>query len=372
MYEEKTLSEIIERVEGNIISSLSLSSPVLRVSVAKIFGRVIGMAVWMLQAFMVSRKKESMASTASIDGLKVIGYKVGIYRKPATYATGSVIFTGTEGTEIPQGTVIGRVSDDYTYETTEDAEIDSDGTTTVAISAQLVEDSAGNVLQDVGSDGNCDDATECQLTDSVTGIDSACYISGDIENGYDEESVEEFRERIVYRQQKTPQGGAVSDYVNWATSITGVTDAFVKANTPNVSDVTVVVADYTKTDPSVDQTILDEVDAYINDDIRRPVTATAYIKTVTLTYIDIVLKITPYTDAVITACNSQIKNIFIKNGTPGSTIEKADIQSELYALPSVTSVEITTLSQDGTKTDTLEMTYIKTAYLRSSTYTAFS
>lgn len=376
MYNLYTLQEITNRIEGKIITEFSLKSPVLRVAFVKIFARVMALAIWLMQDFIKWIKDQMFTNTADTEGLEDLGFEIGVTRKPATFARGVVRFTGINGAVIPQQTVIARVSDNYTY-ITEIASTIENGIAEVKVVSELVTDGLGNIIQGVGQDANTDIDTECELTSSVSNVDTDCIFIEAATGGIDEETDEEYKKRIQYKKQNSPNGGSKSDYVIWASSRPGVTDVFVNSNYPTVNGVYVTIGNYTNPkEPAVTQDIIDDVQSYLNDPVRRPVTSYSTVVSVVKSFIDIEILISPLTDAIKTACDNQLNNLFRIDGTPTNDsspeviISKNKIISELAGLPNVVNVEILSLKQDSLDIEQIQTNKIKTAILRSSSYNA--
>lgn len=132
-------------------------------------------------------------------------------RQSAVYAEGSFSFTGNPGAILPQFTQlqIGTVL----YETTEEITIGS--TDTEAPVSCLTPGLAGNL----------DPGTIVSMVDSVGGIDRGATVVS-MSGGVDEEEDDSLRERVLFRIQNPPMGGAAADYVRWARSVPGVTRAW--------------------------------------------------------------------------------------------------------------------------------------------------
>ena len=141
----------------------------------------------------------------------------GVFRKAASYATGSATFPGAVGSSIPAGTVIAR-PDGFSYTTTADADVDT-GTITVDFSADVA-----------GSDGNADDGIALNLVSGVSGVTVEGAAAGAITGGADVETDADLRTRMLQRYAAPPQGGAVTDYPAWALEVPGVTRAWLKRN----------------------------------------------------------------------------------------------------------------------------------------------
>ncbi|MCA1419499.1 baseplate J/gp47 family protein [Bradyrhizobium sp. BRP23] len=133
-------------------------------------------------------------------------------RQAATFASGSVTFSGNAGVVIPQfSELIG--ANQITYETQDEITI---GTipTEVAVKATIA-----------GLDGNLDTGEAISLTLPIGGADTRATVVT-MEGGVDEESDDSLRERILFRIQNPPMGGSQADYVRWARAVPGVTRAW--------------------------------------------------------------------------------------------------------------------------------------------------
>jgi uncharacterized phage protein gp47/JayE len=137
-------------------------------------------------------------------------------RKAATYASGVVEFinnSGNPGAIIPIGTLM-TGGNGVQYQTTTAGEIGSGGTGTANAAALTA-----------GSISNLPDGDALNLSPAVPGVDLAQAL-GDISGGFDTETDDQLRERILFRIQNPPMGGDLADYVAWAMAVPGVTRAW--------------------------------------------------------------------------------------------------------------------------------------------------
>lgn len=137
-------------------------------------------------------------------------------RKAATYAQGTVEFvnqTGVAGAIIPVGTTMNG-SNGVQYQTVTAGEIGSGGAGTAAA-----------VALTSGSVGNLPDGDALAINPTIPGVDTATLL-GDMDGGYDTETDDQLRERILFRIQNPPMGGSQADYVRWAMACPGVTRAW--------------------------------------------------------------------------------------------------------------------------------------------------
>lgn len=161
----------------------------------------------------------------------------GLTRKEAQYATGTITFTGTEGTLIPAGYMCATESKNdiasKDYITLEDCTIGADGTVTVSARASLA-----------GSNGNTAANTiviNSTAYDDVTGVTNQVQFKG----GYDEESDESLYERIsdFDMTQGDSNIGNPSDYKRWAEEVPGTGQANVIRSRDTSGLVTIVLTD---------------------------------------------------------------------------------------------------------------------------------
>lgn len=132
--------------------------------------------------------------------------------KAVSPAGQGVAFTGSGGV-IPNAYQINR-GDGAAFVTTASGTI-SAGTVTVPV-----------IAVDAGALGNTDASTQFQLSTSIAGIDATGTATAAFIGGSDQETDTSLRNRMLLAFAKPPQGGAGSDYVEWALEVPGVTRAW--------------------------------------------------------------------------------------------------------------------------------------------------
>lgn len=147
------------------------------------------------------------------------GYPIGVYRRPAISAVGEVTFVGTEGTVIPDGTLVTTIGDDnedsYLFRVEKGGVIDVSEQLTLRIEAV-----------EPGLLGIVPAKTIVGVTSSIKGLKSLSNASPTI-NGAGEEDDDSYRIRILDRNRNKPLSGAKRDYVRWAKEVPGVGDVIV-------------------------------------------------------------------------------------------------------------------------------------------------
>lgn len=142
-----------------------------------------------------------------------------VFRKDATaagYAGTSYvqILNCTPGTDLPAGTQVNR-GDAFSYTTTADATVASNGVVTAPILATVS-----------GASGNAAAGVALTLNVSIAGITSAGVASTAITGGADQETDDDLRTRMLFAYANPPAGGSATDYITWALAVPGVTRAW--------------------------------------------------------------------------------------------------------------------------------------------------
>lgn len=132
-------------------------------------------------------------------------------RNPAQVSLGKLLFTGDEGTNIPQGTV--AAYDTLLFETTSPALIGEDGTCEVDTRCQLE-----------GTVGNVPANTVVTLPSSIPGIKSVTNPLP-FGGGAEQESDETFRSRILDKIRRPITSGNRNHLIYWAKQVSGVGSA---------------------------------------------------------------------------------------------------------------------------------------------------
>ncbi len=139
----------------------------------------------------------------------------GVTRKAATKATGTVTFTGTNGTEVAAGTQVsntvlaGSPDEPVVFETDALGTV-SGGVADIAVTA-IEAGTAGNLP------ANSIDRM-VTVVGLITAVDNAAEITG----GTDEETDDELRVRLLAAIAARVGAGTQDDYVIWASEVEGV------------------------------------------------------------------------------------------------------------------------------------------------------
>ena len=133
-----------------------------------------------------------------------------VYRKAATAATGTVVFAGTPGTNIPAGTIL----------------VASDGQTYTTNNAVSVGTNVGITATATGTAGNQQANIILTLQAPIAGINSQMEIADGITQGTDLESDSELQNRELQAYQAQPTGTTKADILKEVLAVPGVTAAW--------------------------------------------------------------------------------------------------------------------------------------------------
>lgn len=306
-YKRPTPSEILQRVEVelNVVSPNGDSR--LRQSVEAVFAKMIAMASHELNGFLDYISKQILPDTAEAENLNRHGGIWGVLRKSQTAATGSVQFTGANGSTVPQGSILRR-ADNIEYTLANDVTITA-GTGNGIVTAVTL-----------GASANAVPGTKLTLISPVSGVQSEAVVSGDgLTLGVDPESDNPYLGRILSRIQNPPHGGASHDYESWAMEVPGVTRAWAypKQYGRGTVGLTFVMDDKAGTIiPS--PTEVSVVQNHI--EIARPSTADLTVFAPAPVNVDFEIHLNPNALAIQNAIKAEIADLFRREAKPGGIL----------------------------------------------------
>lgn len=226
----------------------------------------------------------------------------GLTRRAATSAKVTLTISGTAGVTVPAGSLF--ATEGNTNFTTDNAAVIGDNGTV----------EADATAQASGSGGNVAAGTITKIPVSIYGVSSVTNASA-AHDGYEEETDDALRDRILFAVRQPATSGNVYHYVEWATAVSGVGAVKVLPLWNGNGTVKIVVVDANKDTPSEDllQSVRDYVAKY------SPIGATVTVVAPTLKNVDISLKVTKGTgnaDAIKSVLTKYFKeNVFSTNYT---------------------------------------------------------
>jgi uncharacterized phage protein gp47/JayE len=142
----------------------------------------------------------------------------GVNRKLPTPASGTVTFTGLPGIPIAAGTQLATQDGAVNYVTTAGGTLSTGGAPSLALAV---------TAQTTGDAGNQAAGVALNLVVAIAGVNPTASVNAPgLAGGADAEAIELLRQRLLLRLRTPPQGGAATDYVQWALTVPGVTRAW--------------------------------------------------------------------------------------------------------------------------------------------------
>jgi uncharacterized phage protein gp47/JayE len=222
-YARPTLTELQNLVGQDIAAALEGADALLRFSNLSITGKAQARLSHLHYGYLDWIAKQAVPFTATEEYLEGWAALKGVYRKPATSASGAVTFSGAPGVIIPAGVGVVR-GDGVEYTTLSATTVSGAGTASVNVVAKV--DPTGLT----GAFGNAAANTVMILAQAIAGIQSSGKVATGLTGGADLETDDSLRSRMLEAYQNPPQGGSKPDYVLWAKQVPGVTRAWCKPN----------------------------------------------------------------------------------------------------------------------------------------------
>ena len=302
-FDRPTLEELITRARADFRARLGISGQLVRRAVADVLANVWAGAVHMTHGQLEFLSEQLFGDTAIGSFLVRLASLYGLEQTPAAFAVGDVTATGTDPTPISVGEILVR-DDGAFYEVTVGGVI-SGGTATLTV--QAVE---------AGQAGNLDTGETLTFESPIAGVDATVTVDAPgLSGGTDEETIEELRARYLQRRRNPPQAGAEQDYIAWATSVAGVTRAWVNRFESGLGTLTVrFVRDNDVTifpdagEVTAVQTVIDGL---------RPVTADVTVAAPVENAVAFTIALNPDTAALRTAVEASLDDLFFRDGEPG-------------------------------------------------------
>lgn len=219
----------------------------------------------------------------------------GLTRRAATSSKVKLTISGTAGVTVLAGSLF-ATEGNTNFATAKDVTIGNDGTVEADATAQAS-----------GSGGNVAAGTITKIPVSIYGVSSVTN-SAAADDGYEEETDDALRDRILFAVRQPATSGNVYHYIEWATSVSGVGAVKIIPLWNGNGTVKVIVVDANKDTPSDD--LLQEV----RDAIAKnaPIGATVTVVAPTLKTLNIALKVTGGTGDA-DAIKSVLTDYFKKN-----------------------------------------------------------
>jgi len=273
--------------------------------------------------------RRGFASTTFGQYLDLRAEEHGLSRRPATKATGKVIFTGNPGTVVPAGTRVATPADPVTgtpsveFVTLADATLNEAGSTEAIIEAV-----------EAGVQGNVPASTITVIVTPVPGVASVTNTQATM-GGADTESDESLLARYLVKVRTPATSGNAVHYRMWALDIPGVGDAKVYPLWNGPGTVKVRVIDVNKKPASPE--LVAQVAAHIEEE--RPIGATVTVEPAKGVVVDVTTTITLASGYVLNdvqqAFAAKLTEYFASLAFKQYYVSYAQVGALLLALPGV-------------------------------------
>lgn len=233
----------------------------------------------------------AFAQTSYGEWLDLKASEFGLTRKQGSYSTGTITFTGSNGTLIPANTAV-QTQDGLRFLTQVAVTIAS-GTATVNVQAESI-----------GSDYNIAINSISGLVVSINGVNSSSN-SIAMTGGSGIESDSDLLARIIVKAKTPPGSGNVGDYQTWAMSVDGIGGVKVFPLWNGPGTVKVIVID-SNSQPA-NATLVSAVQA--NTEANRPVGSTVTYVSASPLNINIAIKVVRDTSYSLSQVQANIQAV---------------------------------------------------------------
>jgi hypothetical protein len=212
--------------------------------------------------YAAERARQCLALTATGDDLDLIGGSYGVPRKAAEAWRGTIEAVAVDDTEIPA--TVNYVSDSNGGLYPPDADVIATG----GLATSNIQS------EELGGDFNLSITDTLTIDTNIPGLDPIATVTAILNTGADEETDDDYRQRILDKIRAVGGGGNAADYREWAQEPAGVKRAYPYSgeilDIPNSAppDRTVFIEATTDIDPDgiAPQSLLDEARESITTD----------------------------------------------------------------------------------------------------------
>lgn len=257
-----TTQEIKDNIINNIEQDINQTTPLLAKAFNRVLATALAGAITLLYKFGSWVFDQIFTTTQDLESLRKEGEEIGVIYKDAIQAELVAEVTGIASSTLQAGTQFVNAANGLVYATLSAATILPTETT---ISVDVLCLTAGFA-------GNLADSTVISLISPLTNFNDDAVILSTTVLGSDAELPDDYRQRILQAKQRKPQGGAIADYVGWALEVADITRAFAFNTSPGTVTVYTLTDNLPARIPTAPK--LAEVQAYLEDPIRKPLNDT--------------------------------------------------------------------------------------------------
>lgn len=162
--------------------------------------------------------ENAFVKTADEEHLILKGEELGLYKKEGKKAKVIATISDCEADFLIQKYIKAKTSDNIVFQVFEEASTDANG------SAQVLMECVES-----GTVGNINSGELKFFVENYVGLENAKIVNkSDAYDGFEEEDIEAYRNRILDYLKDDSMNSNISDYINWAKSVVGVKSVVVK------------------------------------------------------------------------------------------------------------------------------------------------
>ena len=302
-----TLQQIIDRIQADFRSGLSLPT-ILRRSFLDVISKAYGGASHTLHGAIDFAKDQLFPDTANDKNLLRWGTIFGVDRNEATFAEINIELTGTTGGTVVAGTIYQR-SDGVQHAVKDDIIVPATPGTADGIMIALI----------AGDNGNIDDTSIVSLVSPVAGVETNATVTSTAVEGEDQETIENYRTRVIERIQQPPAGGKATDYIAFAKTVTGITRVWVGPNL--LGEGTVVTWSVEDDEDPIFLSPAKVLEVQISVDNLKPISADHTAATPIDTPVDMTIRLKPNTVEVQNAVIAELQDMLLREAEVNGAID---------------------------------------------------
>lgn len=249
-----TTSEISDNIVAQISAQIAQTVPLMPKSFIRVLAKALAGVIvvlykyagfiWLQMFVRTASDQDTTINGVVVNPLKEWGRLVGIDDpKASTQAVLSIsIPVLTQGDTLASGTQLINTATGVVYLLTGDVELNASTVAGVVTASGDQDGGDGS-----GTIGNVANGTVLNFISSLPAVSTSVTVTGTTTTGADAEESDAYRQRILDRFQKRPQGGAYADYEQWGEEAEGIANVY-PYTSPTPGQVDLYVESATETD----------------------------------------------------------------------------------------------------------------------------
>ncbi|MEM4988839.1 baseplate J/gp47 family protein [Collimonas sp. H4R21] len=310
-FDTPSLPKLIERVSVDL-SNKSTSS--LRRADRQVLARTHAGASHGLHGHLSWNAKQILPDTADEEMLIRQGrLRLRQQRKDASSAFGTATVKGKVGAIVDED-VLMQSEDGRRYRVTSSVRLGA-VSSSVEVEAMVA-----------GSDGNLPAGAKLSMVSPVLDVEDDGVVNAPgISGGSQQETIEEYRQRVMRSYQRVPHGGNAGDYVDWALEVPGVTRAWCVRAYMGPGTVGVFFMRDNDDEPVPDENEIKLVADHINAVNVRPVTAEIYVQAPPQVRVAFVIELDPDSSVTRAAVEASLRDLLKREEEGAAAIPQSEV-----------------------------------------------